>query len=154
MNKITIDGKDFVINKFQPLKGIGVKAKLIMILAPVLGQFAGEGLKAGNNTDKEKIKSMSINELFSNLDPDVLAKAALRLSEVATPEQITDLYETLLSQVMINDNYLLKQLNQLIMNNEIDYLTLDKLVLEVIKVNGFFGSLMKKFQETMTQELK
>lgn len=145
LKTVLVNDQEFSIMRFDFLEGTEVRIKLAKLILPALGQLTGEGLKAVSGDDgKVDVKKMSMNELIENIDPDILYKASKALSESANPIELRYLMEKLLSRVLYKNKPFLDQVEQLMFDEIIDYSTADKLVAEVVKAQGFFGSLLSK----------
>lgn len=150
IKKVKINNVEFSIMRFGYWDGLDIRIQLVKILAPTIGAFVGKGLselKSGESS--EDVKKLSTADLISKLDGDILQKVGKTLSENLASNNVRELYEKLLSVVMYKNAYVNDQLVQLINDDVISYSDVDKLILEVVSHQGFFGSLLKEVQEKM-----
>lgn len=135
--EVIVNGKKFKIYQFMPTKGLTIKYKLFKIILPTLGALAGEGLKSYKEakTIKNDLAKMSTAELLQKIDPSLLEKAAIALVN-ALPDDL-GLYHEILSMVHYNNVPISHKIDELFVENTINYSSLDKLVLESLKHQDF-----------------
>lgn len=150
IKKVTINNQEFQITRFGYWEGLDVRFELIKLLAPSLGAFVGKGFSELKNTESsEEIKKLDTKTLISKLDGDILEKVGKALSENIQTSTVKALYEKALGVVLYKRGTLNDQITALVAEDVISYGDVDKLVLEVIGHQGFFGNLLSEVHAKM-----
>lgn len=139
---VVINNNVFKINHFDFFKGQKIRLKLAKLLLPFFGALIGEGIKSQSQKDVSKV--------LESINPDSIQKAIQSINaSLDDDDEILKLINNeLLSVVIDADNKpLLSTLQNKFINGEIEYGDVDKLIIEVIMAQGFFGNLMSGFQE-------
>lgn len=144
---INIDGLEIKITKFDFFKGLSIKAQLVRCLAPAIAQLTGEGLKSSKKISKEDVGKMSTSELIENMDGEVLSKAVTSLTSNMSNSEYENLIRELMTVCIVDGKQLSNEIEKLFMQEKISYSSVDKIALEVVKHQGFFGDFVAKLQE-------
>lgn len=141
---VTINGKNFSIKRFTFTEGNKVRLKLAKIILPVLASFLGEGFKQVSDPTKN-VKEMSMNELLGEIDSNTIERSVKSLvMSISDDQEIYNLVHQRILPIVWYENKtpLTEQnLDALSIADKIDYSDTDKLVLEVVKAQGFLGKL-------------
>lgn len=150
IKKVTINNQEFQITRFGYWDGLDVRLELIKLLAPSLGAFVGKGFSELKNTESsEEIKKLDTKTLISKLDENILEKVGKALSENIQTNTVKALYEKALGVVLYKRGTLTDQITALVSEDVISYGDVDKLVMEVISHQGFFGNLLSEVHAKM-----
>lgn len=150
---INIDGLEIKITKFDFYRGIGIRAMLVRCLLPAIAQLTGEGLKSAKKVNSEDVSKMSTSDLIQEMDGEVLSKAVTALTSNMSNENYTYLINQLLSVCIVDGKQLSNEIEKLFIQEKLSYSSIDKIALEVVKHQGFFGDLVAKLQDKIQNSM-
>lgn len=125
MKTLTLDEAEYAIPLMNAREGIAVRAKLLKVVGPILAPLAlGKGGK--------------LSEF--ELTPEMINSAGKALSDNLDSAEVSDLVARLLDSVLINGK---SNPGHWAVHFAGNYAAMDRVLIEVVKHNGFFGQLGK-----------
>jgi hypothetical protein len=132
---------NYEITLFPAKQGIKIAVRLGKIVLPVL--FSLIGSIPGGSDDIEKIDiEKAIKE---NLNVDILSESVNSLASNMDADEVCKLIDELMSVVLLKESDTKSEPVNNIFDRHFQcrYMSIFKIVKEVIQVNGFFGDLVK-----------